>query len=61
MKRANLEGASLKNCKFETVSSSANFGANLEGTIFIFGFELYLIIIKTLYSLCDVSIVGDSL
>ena len=31
MKRANLEGASMKNCKFESVSS-ANISANLEGT-----------------------------
>ena len=31
MKRANLEGASLKNCKFENISSSNLCGANLEG------------------------------
>lgn len=31
MKRANLEGASLQNCKFEAITSSNASEANLEG------------------------------
>ena len=34
MKRANLEGASLKNCKFEA-SSNINTTANLEGILIL--------------------------
>ena len=33
MKRANLEGASMKNCKFEAISNTGSKKANLEGKL----------------------------